>query len=699
MDILMAAFLALYLGSRGLVSSLPCPPCRCQVFKNGTMQMNCINTNLTEIPSPPKTGKHKYKLSVYFIGNRLPVLTKKIMTPLQTHQNLYYLSLRRNGIRQISCDAFQSLDMLYGLDISDNNVTNTSLEKSFWGLRNHTSLRLNISSMGLHISDDFFHHLQNIPDLNITMRNNSLSEIPHTAMKVLRHLSYLDLGRNDFSDIKLPENYTLWTYELRLDGNKFRKFPNFCILNSSRSQFPNLKRLHFKYNKMEDLNSDHYDCLHSLTHLYLDGSPLRILRRNQFARLPKLYLISLAYVGCAMDKIEGFVFNNTALKHIDFHKNHIWINEHNLTMFHGCTSLESLNLEDNILQKMTQNDFDQLFKDLHFLMYLTIGRGGLYYIPRVITSSLTKLRELELYGNGIPSWEDGRLDNLTRLEKLHMRNNRITVITQRSFPEHFIKGAMSLDFSHNIFSCTCNLLWFVEWMKSNEKIISYLSDYRCESPHFLKGTGLLNLTLSENKCLLSQNERIITLAAGGILIVFLVVGAVMYRYRWHIRYFIYMVRYSQRQEVDTREYEYDAFVAYSAADRQWVIRNMLPVLEGYENLKLCVHDRDFEVGKLIVDNIIDAIETSRKIVIVLSNEFAISDWCLFELNLIQRHVLENGQRLLVVVMLEEIDTRHVTKAMRAMLQTTTYLMWGEEEYARKAFFDRMKMILRRQEQN
>ncbi|XP_071092572.1 toll-like receptor 4 [Haliotis cracherodii] len=174
---------------------------------------------------------------------------------------------------------------------------------------------------------------------------------------------------------------------------------------------------------------------------------------------------------------------------------------------------------------------------------------------------------------------------------------------------------------------------------------------------------------------------------------FLVTGAVMYRYRWHIRYFIYMVRYSQRQEVDNADYEYDAFVAYCAPDRTWVIKTLLPVLEGKENLKLCLHDRDFQVGKLIVDNIVDSIQGSRKIIIVLSNEFAQSGWCQFELNLIQRHVLENGQRLLVVVMLEEIDTRHVTKAMRAMLQTTTYLMWGEEEYARKAFFNRLRMLL------
>ncbi|XP_046371581.2 toll-like receptor 2 [Haliotis rufescens] len=296
-------------------------------------------------------------------------------------------------------------------------------------------------------------------------------------------------------------------------------------------------------------------------------------------------------------------------------------------------------------------------------------------------------------------WKSNTFENMTKLKKLYLSSNQITTLEENILPLELRKNITDIELARNPFSCTCTINWLIQWMRTKpnkfgfKKYASHKATYNCSSPPSLKGVHLLDVKMSEITCLMDKEVKVTTLTLSVVLIAFLVTGAVMYRYRWHIRYFIYMVRYSRRQEVDNADYEYDAFVAYCAPDRTWVIKTLLPVLEGKENLKLCLHDRDFQVGKLIVDNIVDSIQGSRKIIIVLSNEFAQSGWCQFELNLIQRHVLENGQRLLVVVMLEEIDTRHVTKAMRAMLQTTTYLMWGEEEYARKAFFNRLRMLL------
>jgi toll-like receptor 13 len=45
---------------------------------------------------------------------------------------------------------------------------------------------------------------------------------------------------------------------------------------------------------------------------------------------------------------------------------------------------------------------------------------------------------------------------------------------------------------------------------------------------------------------------------------------------------------------------------------------------------LCIQYRDFEVGKLIVDNIVESMKESRKVILVMSNAFATSEWCHFE---------------------------------------------------------------------
>lgn len=69
-------------------------------------------------------------------------------------------------------------------------------------------------------------------------------------------------------------------------------------------------------------------------------------------------------------------------------------------------------------------------------------------------------------------------------------------------------------------------------------------------------------------------------------------------------------------EVDN--FAYDVFVAYNSLDRVWVISEMIPILENKENLILCLHDGDFQVGKLTVDNITNAMHRSKKILNILT---------------------------------------------------------------------------------
>ncbi|XP_046371636.2 toll-like receptor 3 [Haliotis rufescens] len=662
--------------------------------------MRCTHLNLTEdlLPLPP-TLSSNMSTRLYLENGTIPYLSNTSLSVYSPYR-IVILSLKNNTIEYVAKDAFGNLTFLKTLDLSLNIIPEGILKEAFYGIALTPLTTLNISSMNLqNISDGFFKHLESIDNFKLIFLDNTYM-FPMTALMRLNHMISLDFGGNNLSLIHLHDaSFTSLRY-LNLDNNHLYDFPDFCFKESNSSRFPTLQILKIQWNVMKYIQRDNYNCLISLTHLYLNGNLFQELRSNQFSMLPNIFKITLSYVGCAMHNIQRAVFNNSKLKQIYFRENHIWFTEPkiNLRVFEGCSSLELLNLNDNVFKITSEYEFNAYLGDLTSLRILVMGGNGLRSIPRVITEKLTNIESLALYDNSISDLSP--LKNMTNLKKLFMGINKITTLDESSF-QLLRRNLTDINLSRNPFSCECKIYWFIEWMRKQPRIFGFKKDpkltllYNCASPGDLDGHSLLDLEMSEITCLLGMDVKITTLTLSILLIVFLVTGAVMYRYRWHIRYFIYMVRYSQRQEVDTREYEYDVFVAYSAPDRPWVIKTLLPVLEVKENLKLCVHDRDFEVGKLIVDNIVDAIETSRKIVIVLSNEFAQSGWCQFELNLIQRHVLENGQRLLVVVMLEEIDTRHVTKAMRAMLQTTTYLMWAEEEYARKAFFNRLRMLLRR----
>ena len=64
-------------------------------------------------------------------------------------------------------------------------------------------------------------------------------------------------------------------------------------------------------------------------------------------------------------------------------------------------------------------------------------------------------------------------------------------------------------------------------------------------------------------------------------------------------------------------FDYDIFVSFAGEDFDFVRDHLMPELEGTQNLRLCVHERDFIPGRNIVDNIVEAVESSKKVVLYL----------------------------------------------------------------------------------
>jgi hypothetical protein len=81
-------------------------------------------------------------------------------------------------------------------------------------------------------------------------------------------------------------------------------------------------------------------------------------------------------------------------------------------------------------------------------------------------------------------------------------------------------------------------------------------------------------------------------------------------------------------------YQYDAFISYSHHDKKWVRDWLLPQLEA-RGLQVCIDFRDFEPGLPILVNMENAVERSRKTLIVLTPAWVKSEWATFEGLLIQ----------------------------------------------------------------
>lgn len=148
-------------------------------------------------------------------------------------------------------------------------------------------------------------------------------------------------------------------------------------------------------------------------------------------------------------------------------------------------------------------------------------------------------------------------------------------------------------------------------------------------------------------------------------------------------------------------FRYHAFISYSQHDSVWVDSQLVPALES-SDLYLCVHERDFEPGKWIVDNIIHCVEDSYKSLFILSKNFVQSEWCNYELFFAQHRAISVNDDSLVFVLLEPIPTDPLPKKflkLRTLLRQKTYLEWPADERKQRVFWCNLRAILQTVDQS
>jgi len=79
---------------------------------------------------------------------------------------------------------------------------------------------------------------------------------------------------------------------------------------------------------------------------------------------------------------------------------------------------------------------------------------------------------------------------------------------------------------------------------------------------------------------------------------------------------------------------FDVFVSYSHHDQQWVRNWLVPQLEG-AGIRVCIDFRDFAPDRPSLINMENAVEDSRRTVIVLTPDWVESDWTAFKSLLVQ----------------------------------------------------------------
>ena len=396
-------------------------------------------------------------------------------------------------------------------------------------------------------------------------------------------------------------------------------------------------------------------------------------------------------------------FDNLSLLNLSYN----FGNDISHEFFANIPNLNSLDASNNIIGPRLANDSDgKIFQNLTYLRYLNISNNWIEHLPFNIFKHTPFLWHLDLSFNRLENVSFA-FEHLENLSHLYLQSNRISTV-----PIPLLKliesnlntssQGIAIDLTKNILDGSCRNFDFISWMMEHKAYFSNVEDYQ-----FLLDNGT-RISFSakyfetlEKHC---QSYTSIFIVSICFIISFfgIILGGILHRYRWRIRYIYYMAKARYGGYIPFRDdeaddnYQYDIFISYANEDYGFVTGEMYQTLQE-AGLSMCLHQKDFLPGSYISENILRAIRSSRKTVIVLSPAFLDSKWCMYEFNMARMEGIygRNGESIIFVVMYEEIDVLQISEEMRDCLESESYLAYPQEQEERPYFWEMLARSVKR----
>ncbi|XP_046658785.1 toll-like receptor 2 type-2 [Homalodisca vitripennis] len=520
---------------------------------------------------------------------------------------------------------------------------------------------------------------------SLSLSENDFNTLDLELFVNLPPLNYLDLSENSFKDIGV----TIFNSNSTIKGIQ--------ALDLSLTQFD-----------LEDKSYAFFSTLQNVTKLSLCGADIgdKVIRSMLNMKMKFLDLsntLSKAELISAFSAL--FETQNSSLIELRFARNNFDMTGYPL-YFNSLRSLEVLDLSNNMIRNIYKDMFGQNLT----LMFLSQNLITTWYFPML--SSGSKLKYLDLANNQISFISDAMLEDFYKLEFLDLDSNPL--ICHKKVVAMVCADVMNK--THNLtilgwqqYNCydiiSKSFRLFAQPKDCNE----YYEEVSTTYDH--GGGGGDNPTTyapdsgRSDDDLFSRSNKIWVYLMIGMVVLTSAVGSIVYAKWWNIRCYIH--RYFSlkkarllRKEGDplTRpDIHYDVFVSYSDVDRSWILDQLIPNIEGDGDISLCFHERDFKVGLGILENIIECMDRSRALLLIVSSAFVRSKWCQFEMHLAQYRLIETLRDQLVLVLLEDIPRKSRPQTLHHLMMTKTYLIWPRhpnKEEATELFWKRLKRALR-----
>ncbi|KAM7093810.1 toll-like receptor 4 isoform 1-T1 [Molossus nigricans] len=671
--------------------------------------------------------------------------------PIGHLQTLKELNVAHNFIHSLKLPGyFSNLPNLEHLDISNNKIQSIS-QKDLQVLHQMPPFKL---SLDLSLNPlDFIQPgaFENIKLRELTLRSNfNNTDVMKTCIQGLAGLKINQLVLGEFRNERILEKFDKSALEglcnLTIEEFRIAHFDDFtedalgvlnCLANVSTISLVSLdldnldglpKVYKWQYLKLTNCNFKHFPELEFAFLKKFVFNANKVMTSFTKVTLPMLEFLDLSknhlsFKGCC----SHINFGTTRLKHLDLSFNDI------ITMgsnFMGLEQLKYLDLQHSSLKQI--NEFS-VFLSLKNLRYLDISYTNTKVVFPGIFDGLVSLEVLKMAGNyfqndflldifthmtnltvldlsmcQLKSVAQGAFGSLLKLQVLNMSHNNLLSLDMLPYKNlslhvldfsfnhivaangqelrQFPSSVTFLNLTHNDFACVCEHMNFLQWVQDHRHLLEGAEQMMCVKPLDMQGMPVLSFRNAT--CQLSKT--IISVSVLSILVVS-VVAILVYKFYFHLMLLAGCKRYGKGEST------YDAFVIYSSHDEDWVRNELVKNLEeGVPPFQLCLHYRDFIPGVAIAANIIqEGFHKSRKVIVVVSQHFIQSRWCIFEYEIAQTWQFLSSHAGIIFIILQKVEKSLLRQQVELyrLLSRNTYLEWEDSVLGQHIFWRRLRKAL------
>ncbi|XP_072047882.1 toll-like receptor 2 type-2 [Amphiura filiformis] len=449
-------------------------------------------------------------------------------------------------------------------------------------------------------------------------------------------------------------------------------------------------------------------------------------------------IVTLKYLHLKMESTHYLKnTHNTPICQFAPHLEHAFLQDMNSDTFadvigETCAHLQVLNITRCDCTSAAEN-IEQAQVDLPQLRSLNMSQNGLKAVSQIRFVKAPLLQVLDLSYNEISTIEDEIVYLLSNLTHLYMAGNKLTTMANiielkflvtldladnqlKSVPNEFLNhtfnpsplGYYTLDLSGNPFDCTCVIEPFQNWIASDIKVYLRITSegmYTCGHPH----TGI-SVSSIQLDCTSYLGVYLGLGIASGIIVT--LIAALLVKYRWHIKYGYFLLTHKRNNwqyldddynmdENANNSIQYDAYIGYNETsdyEESWVLNDLRLSMENGKQCKLFIKGRDLIPSGPKVDAIFEAIQNSRKTILILTPQFVEDEWCYFEMQTALMTLFHDNMDVIILVLLQEIPDDKLTMSLRQLLCKKDLLKWPDDRFGQDLFWRRLHAEMQKSSQ-